>query len=79
MGADKGEYDNICPLDYAYSKYFLKHSIIIKSAISDFFFFEGEESFNREFDNFKAYVDDLLERASELRTQTLNEKGDGGK
>ncbi len=41
MGADKGEYDNICPFDYAYSKYFLKHSIIIKSAISDFFFFEG--------------------------------------
>ena len=69
----------ITPMDYEYDKYFLKNATIIKSALSSFFFFESEESFNREFDKFKSYCDDLVKRAEELKIQKLNEKGGDGK
>lgn len=65
----------ICPLDYEYDKYFLKNTTLVKSAISDFFFFEGEEAFNKEFDKVQSYVDDLLKRADELRRRKIKERG----
>lgn len=63
----------ITPMDYEYSKYFMKNSTIIQSAISDFFFFEGEEAFDKEFYGFKEYVNGLLKRSKELRERVTEE------
>ena len=60
-------------MDYEYSKYFMKNSTIIQSAISDFFFFEGQEAFDKEFNAFKEYVNGLLKRSSELKERVIEE------
>lgn len=63
----------ITPMDYEYSKYFMKNKTIIQSAISDFFFFEGQEAFDKEFNGFKEYVNGLLQRSKELRERVTEE------
>lgn len=65
----------ITPMDYEYSKYFMKNRTIIQSAISDFFFFEGQEAFDKEFNAFKEYVNGLLKRSRELKEGFKNERG----
>lgn len=63
----------ITPMDYEYSKYFMKNSTIIQSAIGDFFFFEGQEAFDKEFNVFKEYVNGLLKRSRELKERVIEE------
>lgn len=63
----------ITPMDYEYSKYFQKNNMIIQSAISDFFFFEGQEAFDQEFNAFKEYVNGLLKRSRELKERVIED------
>ena len=62
------------PLDFDYDKYFLRNLTVIRSAISSFYFFDGEEAFNKEFNDFKEYVDNLIQRSDSLTKEVLKSK-----
>lgn len=57
----------LTPMDYEYSKYFLKNATLLRSSLSDFFFFDGEEAFEREFGRYQEVVEDIIKRATQLK------------
>lgn len=63
-------------MDYEYSKYFLKNATLLRSSLSDFFFFDGEEAFEREFGRYQEVVEDIMKRATQLKEEYKKKKGD---
>lgn len=66
----------LTPMDYEYSKYFLKNATLLRSSLSDFFFFDGEEAFEREFGRYQEVVEDIITRAIQLKKEYEKKEGD---
>lgn len=64
----------LTPMDYEYDKYFLINATLLRSSLSDFFFFDGPEAFEREFGKYQEVVEDIKKRATQLKEEYRKKK-----